>query len=269
MKHLLTLLLFFPILSSALTVTSLNVEWYGRGGRINGDSSQEFRDREIVQFLTSEIPASDVYVFQEITDPVRLASLFPTLNCSTYEVENQSHQFVVICAKEDIVESFDAEFEVQLGRGGLRPAMILNLKEKSTSHVVSIVGLHLKAGTRETQTRLNQIEKLANSLKISKKSLIIGDFNTFPFDVTGNWKDDHELMEDILTPVGYHHIENRVPTFLGRFPKTLDRAFSRGLEIQSLRVYGPCQKGSVQIPYQNERFYNRNISDHCAVQVKL
>lgn len=260
------LLLFSPAVWG-LSVTSLNIQWYGIGGVLEGESGDEYRDDRIHEFLTEQIPTSDVYVFQEVTDMVRVASLLIGYQCYTYSSQNIKHQHVVICADPAVVISSTVEYSVQLNSPGLRPAMVLNVKYKDKE--VAIVGLHLKAKRDSTDKRLSQVQALADSQLISDNAILIGDFNSYDKASTGRSSDDSELFDGLLGPVNYVQSINETnsPTFLGFSKRILDRVWTRGMEVQSHKVYGPCNRESVSGPFNNNGFFKRFVSDHCAIQV--
>lgn len=268
MKFLFLLLILCTTNAQALTITSLNIEWYGRGGTISGTEADEYRDSRLLDFLLHEIPPSDVYVFQEVTAPERLARIFKPLVCQTYESEMSRHQFIVICAAESIFKGADVERTVQLGHSGLRPAMIGHIKEDN-EEVIHVIGLHLKAGPQESLTRVAQIEALANSPALAPRTIIIGDFNTFERDRTNLTLNDDELIQNVLTPFNFTQAGGTTPTYLGQYPRTFDRVWVRGVRAQEFKVFGPCGAGQVNSPYNSRDFYERFISDHCAIQVRL
>lgn len=246
----------------ALTVTSLNIEWYGRGGSIDGQHQDEYRDSRLKEFLLQEKILSDVYVFQEITDPERLSELLKSFECRTYDNIQKRHQYVVICTRPELFIASDVDFDVQLGHHGLRPAMMMTIKGEN-GESVQIVGVHLKAGVHETKTRLSQVEKISQSDKLNQatKVLVIGDFNTFD--------DDHVLMEDIFNQSHLEGVEIPSYTYFGQKPRTLDRAWGKNINVKEINIFGPCQKDSVPHPFSAYDFYQRFISDHCALQVKF
>lgn len=196
----LSLFLIFSLKAHALTITSLNIEWFGRGGVISGSPVDEYRIQRLRDFLLYQIPASDVLVLQEITAVELLQDSFPEYDCKTYE-PRFNHQHVVLCALTKYTSDFFEIEDVDLGSYGLRPGSGLSLtygkgglfRKKKT---LNIVGVHLKAG---------------------------------------------------------------------RF----DHAWYKGVVVESTTVYGPCNEESVARPYDDFGFYNRFISDHCALQLVL
>ncbi len=126
--------------------------------------------------------------------------------------------------------------------------------------------MNLKAGWKDTATRLEQVEAMQVDLDDAESVMIVGDFNTYK-------KDRTELLEDdsvmITTSLGdeFSLVENEVPTYLGFGGRVFDRAWTKNLINLGAQVLGPCNKESVEVPYANRSFYNRFISDHCALKI--
>lgn len=267
-----TILLIFSPAVWGLTITSLNTQWYGRGGVLEGSPQDEYRDERILEFMTEQIPISDIMVFQEVTDSLRVSNLFTTYICHTYDSQKVTHQYVVICAKPELIISTDVDFAVQLNSSGLRPAMILNVKYEEQE--ISIVGLHLKANTASTAStdkRIKQVQALAKSKLIGENSILIGDFNTYDKQATEKEFDDSEYFDQLLKPINYVQSINETNshTYISYAKRTLDRVWSRGVKVKSHKVYGPCNWQSVSGPFNQNSFYKRFISDHCAIQITL
>jgi hypothetical protein len=263
--------LIFCIQANALTVTTLNIEWFGRGGVISGSSIDEYRIQRLRDFLLYQLPASDVLVFQEITEVELLQGSFPEYDCKTYR-PRANHQHVVLCALNNIKTDFFEIEDVDLGSYGLRPGSGLKVpygkrrlfrKRKK----LNIIGVHLKAGRFETDVRLEQIKEITKSGDLGSRTLIIGDFNSYPAERTEREVGDEELINLILSPLRFKKAQYEGSTFLSRFPRRFDHAWYRGIDLKSTAIYGPCKEESVPRPYDNFSFYNRFISDHCALQL--
>lgn len=252
--------------SHAVTVTSLNIKWYGRGGDISGDASSEYRNKTIKDFVKSFLPTSDVIVFQEITDPEMLMDVFKELDCFTYSMKSSRHQYVVMCAKEGALKSFEVNHDVRLGKNGLRAALVGNFEFKDQSKL-KVVGLHLKAGPEDTRTRVAQIIQLQPSLVEDVPTLVIGDVNTYEKTRTKLDKDDSVLINEKL--IGFDEALNSLPTYMGFGGKVFDRAWGRGLKDLKVKVYGPCGESSDDALYTMRDYYRYFVSDHCALQVKF
>lgn len=263
---LLSVIFLLNLPLQALTVTSLNIQWFGRGGRIEGTKHDEYRQHRLTQFLLEEAGQTDVYAFQEVMDPSLISKTLPHLECHTYEPNNTRLQHVVLCAKPSIIISKTIDEPTRLGRFGLRPAVILTVKN-SAGEAVNVIGMHLKAGRSSTQVRVDQIKAFVQSPSLSTKSIVVGDFNTFDKQSTGLAQDDLSLIEAVMNPVGLKKVANDTVTYLGRQNRVFDWAWTKGLTSSPLRVIGPCDQTSVRKPFQSYGFYKRFVSDHCAVQI--
>lgn len=266
MKNLLVAFICVLSISSlqALSVASLNIEWFGRGGRIEGNSDDEYRQKRLQEFLVNELPKSDVYAFQEIMNMEQFKAMLPHLECHTYSEDNLRVQHVVLCADPSIILSKGVDEPTRLGRFGLRPAVVLKVKDHDGSEV-SVATFHLKAGRDSSETRLDQMRAFAASSLITEKSIIIGDFNTYDKGSTGLAADDKELISDVLSPIGFADVENTVATFLGYNNRIFDHAWVKGLGSSSAKVVGPCNQSSVSKPFSSYGFFKRFVSDHCAL----
>ncbi len=245
--------------AQALSLTSLNIEWYGRGGVITGDQSHEYRDAFLEDFLRNKLPPSDIYIFQEITSPTKLMALFKSHQCFTYDSAAKFHQYILICARPELLEGMAVDYSVQLGNPGLRAAPIAQIKYQGG--LLSVVGIHLKAGREELETRITQLYMLATGADLQQKVIAIGDFNTF--------EGDEAQMSSFLQQYNFVSRSPAHPTFLGRNPHTFDRAWSRDIEVKSINVYGPCNQENTPYPYNEYAHYQRFISDHCALRIEI
>lgn len=255
-----SLTLFLMDQAQALSLTSLNIEWYGRGGVISGNATDEYRDEHLKKFLFQELPPSDIYIFQEITAPEMLSKLFHEHECFTYESNLTKHQYILICAKSTLLRERQTEYAVQVGNPRLRAAPIATI-ETEAGERLSIAGLHLKAGRDDLPLRLLQVEALSKSSKLLEKSILIGDFNTF--------EGDEIEMNAIFQTANFTAQTPGMPTFLGRTPHTFDRAWSRGVQVKSINIYGPCNRDETPYPFNQYDHYQRFISDHCALRLEL
>src|SRR4051812_38926083 len=95
---LLSLLTATSLQAASLTVTTMNVEFYG----LNNDNAQ--RDPAINEYLDENDLRSDVMVFQEIVDVERLKEKIvgPDYTCISYESRAHGHQHVVVCHRPTV-----------------------------------------------------------------------------------------------------------------------------------------------------------------------
>lgn len=272
--------LAFSILSlpvHALTVTTLNLEWFGRGGDIAGTEEEEYRGPTIRDFIARHLAATDLFVFEEITSLRQLSEMMPGWDCRTYEAENLKHQHVAACAKVGIEFAGASTIDsVRLGSEGLRPAYKLHVKDR-LGRTFYVIGVHLKAGKFESPKRMEQVTQLTQALADEAEDqtpvVVLGDFNTFqpnPQFPDGS-PDDAVLMDGIFAKKGLKQIGGQAATYLGgSFGRTFDRVWTRGVTPQSYNVKGACAQASDQTDRFNQRsFYTRFVSDHCPVTVTL
>jgi endonuclease/exonuclease/phosphatase family metal-dependent hydrolase len=258
----------FVCLSEATTVTSLNIQWFGRGGIMQGQARDEFRQDRLREFIYTQLPKTDVFVFQEITQPKMLQYMLPELSCFTYSATTQRHQYVMICHKKEWNVVWRTNFDVQLGRDGLRPALVGNFWNLS-GESFAVVGVHLKAGPRDSETRLDQIRALKTELTSHKKVVLIGDFNTYTKDKTGKMQDDASYMNQHFQQFGFVHAELPAHTYLSYRKNKFDHIWTKGIDVEGVGVSGPCTENSVSWPFESYDFYRQFISDHCAVYVNF
>jgi hypothetical protein len=233
---------------------------------IGGDASNEHRNKTIKDFVKSFVPTTDIFVFQEITDPDMLMNVFSNLECFTYTMKSSRHQFVVMCSKKGDLKKMSVNHDVRLGKSGLRAALIGDFEFKDKSNL-KVVGLHLKAGREDTRTRVAQMIQLQSSLTTDVPTLIIGDVNTYKTEQTGLEKNDSVLISEKL--VGFNEALNTLPTYMGFGGRTFDRAWGKGLKNLSAKVYGPCGESKEDSLYVLEDYYKYFVSDHCALQVEF
>lgn len=260
--------LFFSLSAQAVTVTSLNIKWFGRGGDLRGSIEDEKRQPFLKDYILNVLPESDVYVFQEIVNKDELFNIMIDFECISYDSIG-NHQFVVMCSKKGILKSFEVNQEVRLERLGLRAAVVGNYE--INNEVIKVIGVHLKAGRRDTQVRLEQIEALKKSFNETAKNervIIVGDFNTFKTRNTNLELDDSELISLSLGR-SFNLIKNNISTYMGFGGRVFDRAWIKNFNLGIANVIGPCKDESVVVPYSDFDYYKENISDHCALVVDL
>ncbi len=264
-----------------LTVTSYNLRWYGLGGDLNGSPDQESRDEAFQSFLNRGVPASDVYVFEEVVDKDRLElEVVPEgYECISYDHSGEKHQFVVMCASEHYQWTFDPTDDnfaleaVALGSGGLRPATHAILLDSKNKPVARIVGVHLKAMPTFSKQRQQQVTVLAAAIKQMRKdipTLITGDFNTFPAQQNGTGVDDTTAFTNIFKSAGLNITEapnaSKNTSWSPRYESKFDRFF-----VDSVWAAYPVKtSGACNDPSQAKRkAYHDNYSDHCPVTLEV
>lgn len=273
-----------------LTVTSFNIKFFGLGGTMNGTPQLESRDPFLKSFLNQNVPKSDIIVFQEIVDVDRLILkvIGPTYNCQSYDSSNIKHQHILICVKSTfrlVKEPSDNNNLIDdVSIDGIqksRPAVHTLIADKQGNILARIIGVHLKAYPSESKTRQEQIGKIAkfiNNLPIKSRHIPIiltGDFNSYSANDTNfNFDDDilfsnifKSLQVDLSEALNKYDYTFRSPSSRGKF----DRFWisSKVLQIESVKVTGPCNDNKGDSNDIDADFFYKNISDHCPVTLKL
>jgi hypothetical protein len=264
-----------------LTVTSYNLRWYGLGGDLNGSPAKEDRDEKFNKILRVAIPASDVYVFEEVVDKDRLETeVVPDgYHCVSYDHDEAKHQFVVMCASpsyswtEDPTDDNFAIEDVQLGNDRYRPATNAILLDQNNKPVARIMGVHLKAMPTFTSERQKQIGVIANALKKMRQdipTMITGDFNSFTTKENGHKVDDVVAFTQIFSQAGLDIVEAKNPakntSWSPRYESKLDRFFVDGKwASQTVVTSGFCNDPSIE----KRKAYNQHYSDHCPITLEV
>ena len=268
---LILLLLCAAPLQAAVSLTTMNIRFYGL-------NAEENREPELIRYLSDHALWSDVMVFQEIVDVLRLQSKVVGFGyaCVSYASDAPGHQHVVVCHKptlrfEKATDDDDFILEnVALGNAMYRPAVHGILRYASGSRIAHLVAVHLKAMPEDGAKRIEQIRMIHDYLAYGRDdalpAILIGDTNLFDDDVdaaTEILTDDGLGLKAVGTPGRYTY---RVPERGQKF----DRIWlGDGLAVQgAARIAGPCNlagpAGEAKI-----RIYNKTVSDHCAVTVQV
>lgn len=267
--------------AGSLRITSLNIRWYGNNGNIK--PAPEKRDATLRAFLSDEIKKADVMVFQEIVDVKRLAKevVGGGMECHSYQHPDSNHQHVVVCHKSEydfVREANDnniAAEEVAAEAADpdrARPA-VSGLLKRNGQPVAHIIGVHLKAFPKETETRVNQAEAIGERITDFGDDVpvvVIGDFNTYPSTETKKNKDDDALIGEAFQEAGakMRQVANpaketyRTAKHKGKF----DRIFASSNVKGEIKVAAPC--ATTATTSQIEK-YNSQVSDHCLVAADL
>jgi len=167
----------FPISSFSLTitgnqanlkVTSFNIRWYGNGGSFR--PKEEQRDQDLKHFFDTELKDSDLIMFQEIVDVVRLQNIFGTSReCTSYDHPDPNHQHVVVCVNGDILFGLEPGFQnhalEDLALTRYRPGLHGLVQAKSDRRaLLHMIGVHLKAHPNHSKTRYTQGNILADRI---------------------------------------------------------------------------------------------------------
>lgn len=272
-----------------LTVTTMNIRYFGLGGSLSGEPKDEKRDGYIRSFLTGgSVPRSDIYAFQEIVDVERLQRVLPqNYSCKTYDNNSAKHQHVVLCAAPNLrldsepTDNNDIIDEVAINPEKSRPALHFRIKDAQGNLLGRVVAVHLKAYPEESETRQRQSEAMGRYLSKLKSSglptIILGDFNTYPAPSNKQTQNDDVLIDSIFKDfeLGLKQVvvpaENtfRSPRSRGHF----DRIWmSSELQLEKApSVFPVCNTpdGQSGQGFLDPDYYYKNVSDHCPVTVSI
>jgi endonuclease/exonuclease/phosphatase family metal-dependent hydrolase len=256
-----------------LTFTMFNIKYYGLNGDHDGTQGSETRNAAIKDHLTRNNLWTDVMAFEEIVD-VRALKRDITgerYSCESYDHNDSRHQHVVLCVRSGlrlVVADDDDNFtleNVQMER--YRPAVHGIVETNDGERLAHVIAVHLKAQPNMSDVRIEQTHMIADYIYDREDALpvvLLGDVNTH-----GN---DHELMSNILDDYGVDMFEVENPaTSTFRTPgnaSKLDRMWvTEGVRVvEEPRTYGPCTGDGWTGTITD---YNRKVSDHCPVAVKL
>ena len=287
MKKLIILVMFISSLQAqaGLKITSFNLKWFGTGGELSGKSSDEYRGPWITEFINKYLIASDIILFQEVVDTKKLISLLGNLKyeCQTYEGSGSRHQHLVLCHRAEfkfIPERDDDNliFEdiASINNSKLRPAISgVITNAKSGEALLHILGVHLKAGRLEGQMREMQTQLLAGrilSFKDKTPVVVLGDFNTYPKEISGSAGADLEKMDELYEQADLkrvmHDFRYTFKSF--NYGHLFDHFWiSNKLNIQSVDVFQACNTTNSKLyRYRNTSFYNRFVYQYRSAVIR-
>lgn len=273
------------LLHTDIALATFNVKWFGLGGSKEGSAEKEKRDVTLKKFIAEEILPTDLIVFQEVVDVPRLLKLLPAKwNCQTYDNPEPTHQHVVLCASEKYklkLVDYDTNNTIEtvaINGDKSRPAVRMNVTNVQGKVLFALVGVHLKAYPEESKTREFQAGEIAKDLSRLDSDIpvvITGDFNTYPAEKTGGIENDIDLLESSLNQMGAEFIhvpmieENTYRS--GRYGSQFDHYYVKGDMnlVTAPDVYDVCNSTSNGQGFMNLSYYNKNVSDHCPVKLKI
>ncbi len=282
MKKSISLFLFFAALSLnvfALSITSFNIRNFGTK-----------TDLSLMTELLKNID-SDIFFFQEINNKDLFKNNFNEhffnhtiifSNCGGF-----GKQYLAIAFKNsfELVKMLeDTSFSMQSRcENGLRPALILELKDKESRNKFTLIDLHLKAGGDQNAlaTRKKQIDMLSTLIKSreSKKEKIYlaGDFNSIEYQVQ---REDFEIFNNFVALNKLQNLTDDAKcSYYGKFikdqtslyPKKLDHILANKFAMQDRSVVnsfssGHCEISSCKpVPYLQIDVIYKKVSDHCPI----
>lgn len=252
-----------------LKVTTFNIRCFGFGGNYYQKEMSELRGPYLKHFLEKNYSDTDVFVFQEIMNPLYLpVILLKGFKTYTYEHDYKRHMFVVIACKEELeVKNHKPIPLTALDRETSRPALYgqLNFNNKP---LLDIIGVHLKSQSEHTESRIDQaksISKFIKSLDESIPKLMTGDFNSHVIESTLNNKDDLTYLEEVFEGQLKLIAHNSNTYLSSRDIMSLDHFFISGAKALSVEVYNLPDYS----PDQSFKHFYNEISDHLPVSIHL
>lgn len=259
--------------AAALTITTLNVKWFGLNGSLDGELGSETRVDSIKAHLKDNDLLADVIAFEEVVDVELLQAkvLGTRYACHSYEHFDSRHQHVVVCHKKEYtlaLASDDDNYaleEVAIGHDRLRPG-VHGILKKGGKELLHIIAVHLKAMPECSAERMEQVNAIAAYLEDATDevpAVVLGDTNTFD--------DDADKMDRALgkSGVGLKQVATsgrytwRTPAKGSKFDRVwLSKDLATGATAE---VVGPCNSTS----RADIQRYNEKVSDHCAVKVSV
>jgi endonuclease/exonuclease/phosphatase family metal-dependent hydrolase len=269
-------------ISDKITITTFNLKWYGLGGGMWNDPSQEYRQEKLFAFFKQELAGADLVVFTEVVKVEEFTQLVRNLwDCETYTGGWSRHQHVVTCYKPESLrlEQYDDDWiieEVDLGSLGLRPATQVKVCHRQGHCFLQVIGLHLVAGPK-TEKRIRQVEHLRDHLRKQKRPLptvITGDLNSYFQYQSGLQKDDIDFFEDILSQNknNFRSVTRHIRTYnSGNWARSYDHIIvTDNIKVKRTWGYEACQEEQdfrkQFIPYPS---FSKYFSDHCPVSAEL
>lgn len=271
--------------ASSLKITTFNLRWYGLGGEISGQRSDEYRDPFITEFLSTKYINTDIFLFQEVIDTERLGQLMNGLghHCVSYRHEQFNHQHLMICLKKslDIVpEKGDDDYTYPLieNRPYLRPALYGQVIDRySKKPLIHLVGLHLKAGPSSIDARLEQVNNLNKRVLEYRQNnlpvVIAGDLNTYRNSRYEDKESDLVVLGDAFKSID---VTRRTSDYdytyrNGGSGNVFDHFYvSDKTETKYVEIWRACGGSSRNTKrLENLSWYQRFISDHCPVSLRV
>jgi hypothetical protein len=252
-----------------LKVTTFNIRCFGFGGDYFQREKSELRGPYLKHFLDLNYSDTDVFIFQEIMNPLYLPQILPKgFKTYTYTHDYKRHMFIVIACRDDFdVQDLKTIPNTALDKETSRPALYGCLTFKG-SQLLDIIGVHLKSQPENTDLRIEQakaILKFVKKLSSTRPRLIAGDFNSHIIEKTFNNKDDLTYLKEIFDGF-FEYIPHNQRTYLSSAADmNLDHFFVKNLNVLGINVYDLPN----YTPEQSfKRFYDE-ISDHLPVTIEV
>jgi len=252
-----------------LKITTFNIRCFGFGGNYYQREMSELRGPYLKHFLDTNFSDTDVFVFQEIMNPLYLPAILPKdFKMYTYDHDYKRHMFIVIaCKKEFEIKNLQAIPNTALDYETSRPA-VFGLLTLNNKPLLEIIGVHLKSQSTHTDSRIEQakaISKFIETLPKTHAKLLTGDFNSHRIEQTLKNKDDLTYLKEIFEGQ-LRLIDHEQSTYLStRDVMSIDHFFISGAESKSIEVYNLPDYS----PDQSFKHFYNEISDHLPVTIYL
>lgn len=274
--------------SGQLEIVSLNLRWYG--STHFPPHNDDERDQHLPIFFQKHYPNTAIFLFQEVTDPLRLEKVLgQDFQCLTTRQQGSSFQYVVTCydslqlqainTNEQETFASDRSLDISFGQYGLRNALHLVFAIKqSPKRQIQTINLHLRAQPDHSQFRIRQMSALFDHIQqmsLASTALVIGgDFNSYTKSSNGQTKDDIYLFLDESDQKGLIlYTEFGLPTHLSyRSERFFDYFLVSNPDwLSSYDLFPACTvMASAEVEsYKNQAYYKKFISDHCPLSLNL
>ena len=250
-------------------IVTFNIRCFGFDGDYFGKDKKESRLPFLKKFLDENFPDTDLFVLQEIMNPLIVDKFLPSgFNSYTYQHDFSRHMYIVFACKKDFqIKNLQIIADTALDSERSRPALFGTLFSEQKP-VLDIIGVHLKSKYEHTENRKKQcqvISKFIENREEDRPLVLTGDFNTHAPDKTFKSLHDIEYLKEIFSDQLTHHPHNN-PTYLAAGDHIeLDHFFTRGLKIKNIDSYS-LYNDSESNPFKK---YFNEISDHLPVELTL
>lgn len=252
-----------------LHIVTFNIRCFGFDGDYFGKNRSESRISSLKNFIGANFPETDVFVFQEIMNPLILDQILPQgFKTYTYQHDFNRHMFIVLACKEEFeFRHFQTIDGTTVDETRSRPAVYAQLISVNQP-ILDLIGVHLKSKQDHTKERINQCEvvsKFIEKLPSKLPKVMTGDFNTHTKEKTFKTKDDLVYLEEVFQNQMILANHNR-PTYLSaNETMRLDHFFTKDAEVLDINVYELADYA----PSGSYKKYFKEISDHLPVSLKI
>lgn len=252
-----------------LKITTFNIRCFGFNGEYFGKDKVEERTPHLFSFLQENFSDTDVFVFQEIMNPLIIDRILPEdFKTYTYEHEFKRHMFIVFACRKGLeIKDFQTIEGTALDNERSRPA-VYGCLLSDNQPILDLLGVHLKSKQDHSDNRIKQCKTISNfigTLPDDRPKVMTGDFNSHLKEKTFKSEDDLRMMEDVfkdqMTLIGH-----KSPTYLAANEEmSLDHFFVSAVSAEIPTVYSLPDYSETQ---SFKKYYDE-ISDHLPVTIQL